>query len=65
MIKESKCDQLSVGQAKISKKHCNFFINDGNAKSADIEQLIETVKKKVFETTGISLELEIKIIGSK
>ena len=47
----------------ISQKHCNFFINNGNAKSKDIENLIQKVRKKVFEKTGINLELEIKIIG--
>ena len=47
----------------ISQKHCNFFINNGNAKSKDIENLIKKVRKKVFEKTGINLELEIKIIG--
>ena len=47
----------------ISKKHCNFFINNGNAKSADIEKLINKVKKIVSEKAGVNLDLEIKIIG--
>ena len=47
----------------ISRKHCNFFVNNGNAKSSDIEKLIKKVKKKVVEKTGVNLELEIKIIG--
>ena len=51
------------GDASISKKHCNFFVNNGNAKSSDIEKLIKKVKNKVFETTGENLELEIKIFG--
>ena len=50
------------GDAIISKKHCNFFVNNGKAKSSDIEKLIK-VKKTVSEKTGINLELEIKIIG--
>ena len=45
------------------KKHCNFFVNNGKAKSIDIENLIKKVKKTVNEKTGINLELEIKIIG--
>ena len=65
LIKESGCDQFSVGNAKISSKHCNFFINDGEAKSADIEELINKVKKEVKIKTGINLELEIKIIGNE
>ena len=62
-IKESGCDKFKVGDAQISKKHCNFFINNGNANSSDIELLINKVKKTVSEKTGVNLELEIKIIG--
>jgi len=63
LIKESNCDNLRVGDAKISEKHCNFFVNNGNATSKDLEELINKVKKTVFEKTKINLELEIKIIG--
>ena len=63
LIKVSGCDQFKEGDAAISKKHCNFFINNGKAKSADIEKLIKKVKKTVNDKTGINLELEIKIIG--
>ncbi len=62
-IKESGCDKFKVGDAQISNKHCNFFINNGKANSSDIEQLINKVKKTVSEKTGVNLELEIKIIG--
>ncbi|MAD13744.1 MAG: UDP-N-acetylenolpyruvoylglucosamine reductase [Pelagibacteraceae bacterium] len=63
LIKEAGCDDFKEGDAMISKKHCNFFVNNGNARSLDIENLINKVKKKVFEETGVNLELEIKIIG--
>ena len=63
LIKESGCENYEEGDAVISKKHCNFFINKGKAKSSDIENLIQKVKKKVFEKTKINLELEIKIVG--
>ena len=63
LIKEAGCTDFKEGDAIISQKHCNFFINNGNAKSSDIEKLINRVKKKVFEKTGVNLELEIKIIG--
>ena len=63
LIKEAGCDQFKEGDATISQKHCNFFVNNGNAKSIDIENLINKVKKRVLEITGIKLELEIKIIG--
>ncbi len=65
LIKESGCDKFSVGDAKISEKHCNFFINNGNAKASDIEKLINKVKQEVKYKTGVSLELEIKIIGNE
>lgn len=65
LIKESGCDKFYVGDARISEKHCNFFINNGNAKTADIEKLINKVKQEVKSKTGIGLELEIKIIGDE
>ena len=56
---------MRVGDAQISQKHCNFFVNNGNAKSKDLEELIYQVKKKVSDKTGINLELELQIIGEK
>ena len=63
LIKETGCENLREGDATISKKHCNFFVNNGKAKSSDIEKLINKVKKRVSEKAGVDLELEIKIIG--
>ena len=63
IIKQTGCDKFRQGDAVISQKHCNFFINEGNANSSDIENLIDKVKKRVNEKTGVNLELEIKIIG--
>tara|TARA_A100001011_G_C14240003_1_gene812799 strand:+ start:441 stop:1346 length:906 start_codon:yes stop_codon:yes gene_type:complete len=65
LIKETNSDKFYVGGAKISEKHCNFFVNDGSASASDIEKLIEKVKKNVKSKTGINLELEIKIIGNE
>ena len=65
LIKEAGCVNYQEGDAIISQKHCNFFVNNGNAKSSDIESLINKVKKRVQEKTGIDLELEIKIVGEK
>ena len=63
LIKEAGCDSFQEGDAVISKKHCNFFVNNGKAKSSDIEKLIKKVKDTVHIKTGVNLELEIKIIG--
>ena len=65
LIKETGSDKFFVGDAKISEKHCNFFINDGKAKASDIEALINKVKNQVKIKTGVDLELEIKIIGDE
>ena len=65
IIKDSGCAGMKVGDAQISQKHCNFFVNNGNAKSKDLEELIYQVKKKVSDKTGINLELELQIIGEK
>ena len=62
LIKESVPLDKSFGDACISKKHCNFFVNKGNAKFEDMEKLIDFVAKRVLEKTGISLEKEIKIL---
>ncbi len=63
LIKESNCERLKVGDAEISEKHCNFFVNKGNATSKDLEELINKVKNTVYQKTKVNLELEIKIIG--
>ncbi len=63
LIKESGCDEYKEGDAQISKKHCNFFVNNGKANSSDIEKLIHKVQQTVNEKAGVNLELEIKIIG--
>ena len=65
LIKNSGCASMKVGDAHISEKHCNFFVNKGNAKSQDLENLIYQVKNKVLDKTGIKLELELEIIGEK
>ena len=65
LIKMSGCSNLSIGGARLSEQHCNFFLNNGKAKSSDIEMLIEEVRNQVFLKTGVKLDLEIKIVGKK
>ena len=62
LIKESVPLDLSFGDACISSKHCNFFVNKKNASFEDMNKLIEFVKKSVEKKTGIKLEKEIKIL---
>ena len=54
---------FAIGPAKVSELHCNFLINEGGATAAQIEELGETVRRRVKETSGIDLEWEIKRIG--
>ena len=56
---------MKIGDAYISEKHCNFFVNKGKAKSEDLENLINKVRDKVLKETKINLELELQIIGNK
>jgi len=65
LIKNSGCVGMKIGDACISEKHCNFFVNKGNAKSQDLENLIHQVRNQVLNKTGIKLELELEIIGEK
>ena len=62
LIKESVSLEKSFGDACISEKHCNFFVNKGNAKFEDMKNLIDFVADSVFKKTGIKLEKEIKIL---
>ena len=62
LIKESVSLDKSFGDAYISKKHCNFFVNKGNATFDDMNNLINHVSREVFKKTGIKLEKEIKIL---
>ena len=62
LIKESVSLEKSFGDACISEKHCNFFVNKGNAKFEDMKKLIDFVSDSVFKKTGIKLEKEIKIL---
>ena len=63
LIKESVDSQVSFGDAKISDKHSNFFINSKNASFENMYNLINFVKSKVKEKTGITLELELEIVN--
>ena len=53
---------IHFGEASISEKHRNFFVNRGNAKYEDMKKLINYVKDKVMSKTGINLELEIILV---
>ena len=63
LIKSSIPANSSFGDAMISEKHSNFFINKNNATYKDMKELIDLVRNSVREKTGINLDLEIEIVG--
>ena len=62
LIRESVSLDTKFGDACISNKHSNFFVNKGNATFKDMKKLIDFVSQKVFEKTGVKLDNEIKIL---
>ena len=62
LIKESVPLNTNFGDACISNKHSNFFINKNKATFNEMNSLITFVKKRVMKKTGITINLEIKIV---
>lgn len=65
LIDECGLKGYSIGGAEVSKKHAGFVINKGNATAKDILDLIEYIKKNVYEKFNIEIEEEIEIIGER
>lgn len=63
LVDAAGCRGLRIGGAMVSEMHCNFLINVDNATAHDLERLGETVRARVFETSGVRLEWEIRRIG--
>jgi UDP-N-acetylmuramate dehydrogenase len=65
LIREAGCGNMKIGGAAVSTLHANFLINTGGASSSDFVGLINTIKQRVFENSGIMLEEEVVIIGNE
>ena len=63
LIEQCGCKGLRVGGAQVSEKHAGFVVNTGGATCRDILALIEQVRARVLEQTGVALELEVKTLG--
>ena len=63
LIDAAGCRGLTMGDAQVSEKHCNFLLNLGSATSAEIEALGEEVRRRVKAHSGVDLEWEIQRIG--
>jgi len=65
LIDAAGCRGLTIGDAQVSEKHCNFLLNLGSATSAEIEALGEEVRRRVEAKTHITLEWEIQRVGNE
>lgn len=65
LIDKAGCRGHMIGDAQVSELHCNFLVNRGKASAADLENLGEEVRRRVFASSGIWLEWEIERIGRK
>lgn len=63
LIEEAGLKGARVGDAQVSEKHANFIVNLGDARASDVLALIKKVGRTVEERTGVTLELELKIVG--
>ena len=63
LIEQAGLKGATSGDAIVSEKHANFIINRGSATAADIESLIEIVRRRVEESSGTKLQLEVRIVG--
>ena len=63
LIQDAELRGYTVGGAQVSEKHCGFVVNKGDATAADVLQLIEDVKKNVYDKFQVELEPEVKMIG--
>lgn len=63
LIDQAGLRGFAIGPAKVSELHCNFLINEGGATAAQIEELGETIRRRVKDKSGIELDWEIKRIG--
>jgi UDP-N-acetylmuramate dehydrogenase len=65
LVDAAGCRGLTIGDAQVSEKHCNFLLNLGSATSAEIEALGEEVRRRVEAKTHITLEWEIQRVGTE
>jgi len=63
LIEDADLKGASKGGAMVSDKHANFIINAGNATARDIEELIAEIRARVRASSGVDLELEVRVLG--
>jgi UDP-N-acetylmuramate dehydrogenase len=65
LIEAAGLKGFTIGGVQVSPMHANYFVNTGGATAADVRRLIEHVQKTVLDRFGVSLEPEVKLIGSR
>lgn len=65
VVEEAGCRGMRIGDAQVSEKHCNFFVNLGSATAKQMQELTEKVEAQVQEKLGIILEREVRFIGKE
>ena len=65
IVEEAGCRGMRIGDAQVSEKHCNFFVNLGQATAKDMQALSEKVEAQVLDKLGIKLEREVRFIGEE
>lgn len=63
-IEATGLKRLRVGGVEVSPMHANYFVNTGDAKAADVLELMRTVRSRVRDKWGVTLEPEVKLIGA-
>ncbi|MGC1420209.1 MAG: UDP-N-acetylmuramate dehydrogenase [Acidimicrobiales bacterium] len=63
LIEQAGCKGLRIGSATVSEKHANFFLVDAGGRASDVIALLDEVKKRVFESSGVTLRSEHRLIG--
>ncbi len=62
LIEQCGLKGLTVGGAQVSEKHAGFVINRGGATCADVLALVDQVKERVLQQTGVELEMEVRVL---
>lgn len=62
LIEQCGLKGLTVGGAQVSEKHAGFVINRGGATCADVLTLVDQVKERVLQQTGVELEMEVRVL---
>ena len=65
LIEASGLKGRRIGDAAVSGKHANFIVNRGGATARDVERLIGEIRARVAADSGVSLELEVRIVGER